>query len=163
MGEFVFGRFSRKGQQLQKILISFLGDEELLKLVFLTNDNPLGSNLPVGFDPYSLLKTRLYTQLYMPPTEEEVVNVCVFYKKARITNRNPNFKNTDFTVAIIMHRDLWDIKGGLRAYEIADRVDRILNKKYATGALSKDWFKDLNYVPVDNLYCAIELNYSNWD
>ena len=163
MNKLSLGRFSEKGKQLQKILIEFLNDEELVKLIYNQSDSPLTQSLPVNFDAYSLLNTRMFTQVYRPPTDSEVVYICVFYKKGGIGGNNTYYKNTDFTVAIVVHRDLWETSDGLRAFDIADRVDYILNMNTTTESLSKDWFKSFRYYPIDDLYGAIELDYSNWD
>lgn len=163
MNKLSLGRFSEKGRQLQKILLEFLNDEKLVKLIYNEVYSPLVPDLPVGFDSYSLLNTRLFTQVYKPPTDSEVVYICVFYKKGGIGGDNTYYKNTDFTVAIVVHRDLWNIEGGLRAFEIADRVDYILNMNTTTESLSKDWFKGFRYYPISDLYGAVELDYSNWD
>ena len=157
------GRFSEKGRQLQKILIEFLNDEYFVKLIHNKNKSPITTALPVNFDNYSLLNTKLYTQVYRPPTDVESVYVCVFYKKGGIGGNNTYYKNSDITVAIIVHRDLWEIEGGLRAFDIADRVDYILNRNNVTESLSNDWFKGFRYYPVDDFYGVIELDYSNWD
>lgn len=163
MNEFSLGRFSEKGRQLQKILIELLNDDKFVRLVYNNDYTPLTTELPEDFDPHSLINTRLFTQVYRPPTGSEVVYICVFYKKVGIGGDNTYYKNTDFTVAIVVHRDLWNIDGGLRAFEIADRVDSILNMNTVTGSLSKDWFKSMRYYPIDEMYGAIELDYSNWD
>ena len=163
MSELNIGRFSRKGQQLQKILIELANDNEFVALVADNAYSPSYNNLGVNFDNYSLINTRLYSQVYMPPTEEECVNVCVFYKRGKITNGNTFYKNSDIKIAIIVHRDLWNIQGSLRAYEIADRVDLLLNRKRVTESLSKDWFTSFDYTPTAEYYQVLELTYSNWN
>lgn len=155
MAKELLGRFHEKGKQLQSILVSFLQDEEFLKLT--QTDFSLPSN------PYSLINTQLYTQVYMPPTDTVSVVVCVFFTKGTIGSNNTYFKNNDFTVAIIVHRDLWHSQNGLRAFDIADRVDYILNRNSTTDSLSTEWFKSFNYSPVDTNYSVLELKYSNWD
>lgn len=163
MGDLAIGRFSEKGKQLQKILLTLVEDDDFVRLVADPNYNPSLLNLESGFNPYSLINTRLYTQVFKPPTDVEIVNVCVFYKKGGIGNGNVYYKNSDITFAIIVHRNLWNIEGGLRAFEIADRIDYLINNKNVTESLSKEWFKNFRYIPVDEFYGALELDYSNWD
>lgn len=164
--ELKIGRFSEKGRQLQSILMALIEDEAFVKLVHNADKTPLETALPNSFDPQSLINTKLYTQVYEPPTDKEVVNVCVYYKRGGIgegRNKTTFYKNSDIGISIIVHRDLWDIEGGLRAFEIADRVDYILNRKSVTGSLSNEWFKKFQYYPVNNSYSVLELFYSNWD
>ena len=163
MAELQIGRFSKKGTQLQNILIALLNDEKFVKLVQSPTRFPLDTIFDVTFDPYSLLNTKLYTQVYQPPTDTKVVNVDVYYTKGGIGNGNTYYKNADLSVSIIVHRDLWEIDGGLRAFEIADRVDYILNRNDVTSSLSSDWFKNFKYYPVNNDYNVLELVYSNWN
>ena len=164
--ELKIGRFSEKGRQLQIILMALIEDEDFVKLVHNVGKTPLETPLPDDFDAQSLINTKLYTQVYEPPTDKEVVNVCVYYKKGGIgegKGKTTFYKNSDIGVSIVVHRDLWDIEGGLRAFEIADRVDSILNRKNVTGSLSHEWFKKFQYYPVNNSYSVLELLYSNWD
>lgn len=155
MANELIGSFHEKGKQLQSILISLLADEEFLRLLSPSFDLPE--------DPYSLIGTQLYTQVYMPPTDTESIVVCVFFNKGDISTKNTHYKNFKFSVAIIVHRNLWNSQDGLRAYDIADRVDYILNRNNTTESLSEDYFTSFKYSPVDTVYNVLEINYENWD
>ena len=164
MADLSIGRFSKKGRQLQDILITLVNDKDFVKLVASSKYDPLNdSDIGDDFDNMGLIGTKIYSQVYEPPVDTAVVNVNVYYKQARITSGNPFYKNSDIVVAIVIHRDLWEMEGGLRAFEIADRVDLLLNRKAVTNSLSKEWFTDMKYYPVSSLYSVVELKYSNWD
>lgn len=152
--DFELGRFDVMGDKLQNILISFLSDEELLKLTqpeYLLPD-----------DPYSLIDTQLYTQLYMPPNDTASIIICVFYSSVRPESGSSFYKNFNINVAIIIHRDLWKINGKLRAFSIADRIDRILNRNNITESLSKDMWTGMDY-SMNSIYNVIQLTYRSWD
>lgn len=161
MANEIVGSFSKFGTSIQNLIIQFLNDDDFVKLVVSPTDNPLSTIFDITFDKYSLKGTRVYSQIYEPPTDQEVVNVCVYYKKGS-RQSNPHYKNVRIGIMIIVHRDLWEISNGLRAYEIAQRVDEIVNREYASLSLSKDFFDTFTYTPVNTLYSAIELVYENW-
>lgn len=155
------GKFSELGSQLQKIIISFVEDEDISKLLYYKHATPLSS--PSVPDPYSLINTQIFPQTYKPPTDEQTVYISVFFGKFNKASNNPYFKRGRLYVNVAIHRDLWVIDNGLRPYEIMHRIDYILNRNDVTGSLSKDWFESATYLPVNDLYNSYTLEYQMWD
>lgn len=156
-----YGNFSDSSKQIQSLLVKMLENDRLTKLIYYTSSTPLSS--PSLVNPYDLLNTRMYTQTYLPPTDEQVVYVCAFYRNFRKDVGNPYSKHGQLEIAIIVHRDLWQCDGFIRPYEIAHEIDNIVNRNSATESLSNDWFVGMDYVPVNDLYNSIILRYSNWN
>lgn len=158
-----YGNFSEVGRQIQNVMISLLGDEELVKLVHYTDvdKNPLGK--PVLNDPYILLNSKIYPQIFLPPTDTEVVYIYVLYQDFKKSAGNPYFKNGLIDIHIVVHRNLYVINDGLRAYEIAHRIDNIMNRGSTTNSLSEDWFTRCRFSMVNDFYSSLILTYSNWN
>lgn len=157
-----YGNFSEVGKQIQNVMITLLDDKELVKLIHYTDSNdPLSK--PVFDDQYSLLNTKVYPQIYLPPTDREVVYIYVLYQDFKKSEGNPYFKHGLIDIHIVVHRDLYVINDGLRAYEIAHRIDNIMNRGNTTGSLSKDWFTRCRFSMVNDLYSSLILTYSNWN
>lgn len=163
MAKQAIGRFSKMGKQLQDILIKLLQDDDIIRLLVDKSDNPLSYVIPDDFDRYSLLRTQLYTQVYMPPTDSEQVVVCAFYNGGGIGGNSTYYKKNKLTIAIVIHRDLWDVEDGLRAYLLADRIDYLLNREYTTDSLSEDWYDKFRYRPVNEYYNVVEIDFLNWN
>lgn len=148
------GNFSNLGEQLQSVILALLADQELVDLVACT---------PTP-DPYSLLNTRIYPDLYRPPTDQEIVYICAYYDKFRKQSTNPYFKHGRLNIRVIYHRNLiYTSDGKLRHYEIMHRIDDIMNRNAVTNSVSKDWFDDASYSPINELYNSFVLTYENWN
>lgn len=163
MADLQIGRFKNKSVQMQNLLIKLLEDDDFVRLIYNNTDTPLADPIPITFDRQGLLKTHLYNQMYYPPMEHEGIIVCVEYARSRISGGNVFYKNTDITVKIIIHRNLWNIDGSVRPFDIADRVDVLFNREYASGSLSKEWFKSMKQYPLSSVHNVLEITYSNWD
>jgi hypothetical protein len=155
------GNFSNIGEQLQKILLEFIANDTLTKLIYYTHSTPMSE--PSLDNPNILLNTQIYPQTYKPPTDRATVYIFVYFDNFYKDNSNPYFKHGNLNVSIVCHRDLWVMKDAIRPYEIMNEIDNILNRKNVSGALSKEWFSRATYLAVSDLYNCMSLTYSNWD
>lgn len=160
MAEQEIGRYYEKGKQLERILSKLLEDGEFLKLM---SPSLIPSNNPQD----ELMYTQLDTQFYYPPVDSE--GIFVFVTPANIRG-DTFFKNTDIKFSILIHRNLWTIKkelrkpSGLRAYEIADRIELLINRENTTKSLSHDFFTSSRQIEIGGgVYQLLELVYSNWN
>lgn len=162
------GRFGKKSKRIFSLISKIIADDDLVKLIYFTDNEPLSHSFPSGFDKVKELRfKRIYNQVYEPPVDTASVILCIYTAKGNMTNGNINYKSTQINVDIIVHRDLWNIEidGETieRAYEIADRIELLTNGKYATESLSKDWLDNFSYIPVQSLYSVLRLVYRNED
>jgi len=156
------GKFSELGKSLQNIVIELINDDELSKLVYYTDYDPLSQ--PSLIDPIGdLYFKRFDPDLFRPPTNEVVVNICVYHSKITTQANNPYFKYGNVSITIIYHRDLVAIEGNLRHYAIMHRIDEILNGKDVSDSVSHDWFNSAIYSTVNEVHNSVTLNYTNWN
>lgn len=155
------GKFSELGDQLGKVIISFVENKNIAKLLYYKDSNPLSQ--PDVPDPYSLINTQIFPLMYKAPTSEETIYISVFFGKIVKSSANPFFKRGRLYVNIAVHRSLWQSDGTIRIYSIMNEIDNILNRGDVTGSLSKDWFESATYVPINDLYQSMTLEYQMFD
>jgi len=150
--------FNDLGKQLQDIVLLILNNEDIAKLIYYP-ENPL-SQPPVP-DPFSLKNTKIYTFPYTPPVSEESVFLCVILDDFRKAD-NIYFKWNSIKFTAIIHRNLWEINGNLRAFAIMSEIDEMINMERVQG-MGKNWFKRCNYYSYNDLYNGYIIEYSGYD
>jgi hypothetical protein len=155
------GQFTDLDDQLQRVIVEILNNENICKLLYYNTPDAL-SQPPVE-DTYSLLRTRIYTQTFKPPTDSQSTYITVFFNDFDALPNNPYLKHGRLFINIMTHRDLWDINGGLRVVKIMGELDLLLNRNRVTNSITKDFFKNAKYTPVSDLYNSYSMTYSNID
>jgi len=156
------GKFSELGNQLQAVMVSFVENENIAKLLTYKDKDIDPLTQPTVADPYALINTQIFPQTYKPPTDEQTVYISVFFGKFYKSN-NPYFKRGRLYVNISCHRDIWASGGRLRVYDLMHEIDSILNRGDTTGSVSQDWFESATYLPINDLYNSYTLEYQMFD
>jgi len=155
------GQFSDLEDQLQRVIVAILGDENICKLLYY--DSPDALSQPPVPDPYALLRTRIYTQTFKPPTDSQSTFITVFFDNFNAVSENPYLKHGRLFVNVMTHRSLWELDNGLRVIKIMAEIDKILNRNRVTNSITKDFFKNANYYAVSDLYNSYNMTYTNID
>lgn len=153
--------FSQIGKQLQKVLIAFTQNQTLCKLVYNTSSTPLSE--PDVVDVASLIDTRFYTQTYKQPTEIKGVFIYAYFQEIQRATKNGYSFHSNLVVTVVCHRELWQIEGGLRVYDIMHEINTILNRKDVMNATSETLFSMAKYAPTNDWSNSMTLVYSSWD
>ena len=153
--------FGDLGNQLQNIVVQVLSNENIAKLLTYTESDNDPLSKPVVADPFGLKNTRLFTQSYRPPTDTAGVFLCILMDDFKKAN-NIYFKWNTIKFMVIVHRDLWEISGNLRAFAIMHELDSLVNMERLQG-MGKNWFKRCNYYTYNDLYNGYIIEYSGYD
>lgn len=153
--------FYRLDKKLQEIIIKFLNDDTISKILYYKDYDAL--SMPSVPDPYNLLKTKVYTQTFRPPVDEEAVFLTVFFESFDAVYANPYLKKGKLYIGLCIHRNLWDIKDGTRAGQLMGAIDEILNRDIVTSSATPDFFRECQYRPISDLYNGYDIIYSNID
>lgn len=156
------GRFSELGTNINYVIQELLKDQDLMKLLFYNNETPLSS--PDIVNPSALLFNNIFPYPKLPLVEEnQKAIITVMFSNARL-NSNIKFKDYKLIFNIMCHVDLWKIRGGLRPYEIAQRIDNIFNEKRGTSlSIGKVIFDDFIYREYNQKFNGFYLCYSLTD
>jgi hypothetical protein len=151
-------RFSELGTNIVEIIQRLLESEELLKLLYYEDDDPLSK--PDVPNPNSLLFNNIYPLSKIPEAEEKQKSIIsIIFTDAKLS-KNQKFKDYKIYFDIMVHVDLWRIKGSIRPYEIAQRIDDIFNElrgtELSTGKVNFCGFRSIRY---NNVYHGFTLSY----
>lgn len=153
--------FTKMDEKLQKIIVEFLNDDTISKLLYYSTPNAL--SLPDVPDKYSLLRTKVYTQLFKPPVNEESTFLIVFFKSFDGVPNNPYLKKGQLYIGISIHRQNWDIDNGTRAGQLIGAIDNIMNRNRTSSSVTQDFFRKCDYRVISELYNGYDLIYDNID
>lgn len=126
--------FGELSNVASKIIDLILKNQELCKLIYYNQSNPL-SQATITNTRSSLLLKQIFPMPKKAPAEtEETTIVNVHLYKSELTNRNKGFADEYIAIDIMTHLNKWLIDDGqIRVYEIVNRIDEMLNNKYLAG------------------------------
>jgi hypothetical protein len=151
-------RFSELGTNIVGVIERLLEDKELLKLLYYECEDPLSQ--PDVPNPNSLIFNNIYPLPKIPEVEESQKSiVSIIFSDAKLS-KNLKFKDYKVYFDIMVHIDLWRIKGSIRPYEIAQRIDDVFNElrgtELSTGNINFCGFRSVRY---NNVYYGFTLSY----
>ena len=152
--------FNQLNDNMQDILIKILANENITKLLYYNNATPLQCATLV--DPTILLKTKIYTQTYVPPTDSQTSILCVWFDDFKQGDNNIAYKCNRVRFSIICHRELWQLDNGIRPFFIMHELDQIFNLKRNVG-MGKNYFIRCDYRSINELYNSYIIDYEMWD
>lgn len=153
--------FTKMDAKLQNIIVEFLNDPIISKLLYYPYDDALSR--PDVPDPYSLLRTQVYTQTFKPPVDAETTFLTVFFKSFDGVSNNPYLKKGQLYVGVCTHRNIWDIDNGTRMGQLIGAIDSILNRNRTSSSVTQDFFRKCDYRAISELYNGYDLIYDNID
>ena len=143
------------GLNLQKIVSRLLANDELIKLLYYENDDPLSQEALSKEQKQKEVFEKLVRTIPRMPAKDDAKSVVLVYvtRAARLTN-NKEFKNVRFSIDVIVPQAAWYIKdSNLRPFAILGQIQKSLDDKTING-LGKiqggDF--DLNFV-TDDIVC----------
>ena len=123
------------GENLQKIITRLMANDELVKLLYYTDKDPLnGANLTQE-EKKSLVYEKLIKivpKVGVKDTSNSVVVVRV--ASGRTNSENSEFRNVDIVVEVFVPLTQWIIKdSNLRPFAILGQIQKSLNDKTING------------------------------
>jgi hypothetical protein len=146
-------------EYMQDILLQIINNKTISKLLYY-NATPL--QCPDLIDPTVLLNTKVYTQTYIPPTDTQACFLSVWFDDFRQGDDNIRFVCNTIRFGVVCHRDLWQIDEGMRVMIIMSEIDKLFNLQKNIG-MGKNYFIDMKYNRVNELYNAYTSNYKMWE
>lgn len=128
------------GENLQKMVKRLMANEDLVKLLYYTDKDPLNHEVvPEGFNTYEeFTKEEVFNKLikFTPrigPTETAQSLVTLLIAQAS-TNENSEFRNVFLQVEVFVPNTQWIIKGtNLRPFAIMGEIQKSLQGKTING------------------------------
>lgn len=149
-------RFKELNDNLMKILETLLSSQDLCKLLYYTNDNPLEQ--PDIQDTTSLLFNKIYPYPFTPNVQDEATSIINVVLTNFRLNQNRSFKDGEICFNILCHINLWKISGGLRPYSILKEIDELFNGERIVG-IGKLEYKNNGLLWANEKYCGYSLVY----
>ena len=154
------GTFEQLDNQVQNIILKLLENENICKLIYYNTEDALTQ--PPVENPTDLIKTHIYTQTYIPPTDEETTYLVVFFDMFdSMDGGNVYLRKGRLYFNVVTHRNLWNIDGGQRVIRLMNEIDKIINKNNVSLSLTKDFFKKANYRPINETFNSYDMLYTN--
>ena len=143
------------GINLQKIVSRLLANDDLVKLLYYTDENPLEHSAPSSEEKKNTIFEKLIKTVPRVGTKDTANSVVVVYvQKAGRISGNKEFKNVRILVDVIVPLTQWYIKSdNLRPFAILGKIQGSLDDKIING-LGKIQGGDfeLNFV-TDDVIC----------
>lgn len=126
--------YQELGINLQKICSRLLANEELVKLLFYTDTDPLSKN-PLTQEQKQKLFNDLICIIPRVGTRDDSKSViAVYVPKALGISGNPEFKEVTIAIDIFVPLTQWIIKdSNLRPFAIMGEIQKSLNGKIVNG------------------------------
>ena len=143
------------GRNLQKIINRLIANDDLVKLLYYTDENPI-EHQPLSLeDKNKLVFEKLIKTVPRVGTKDTANSVVVVYvQKANRIAGNKEFKNVRILVDVIVPLTQWYIMSdNLRPFAILGQIQNSLNEKTVNGLgkISGGDF-ELNFV-TDDVIC----------
>jgi len=151
--------FGNLGKDLYDIMLALMDSQDLMKLLYYTNDNPLGE---ANIEPYDLINLNI---LIVPkiPALEVVRNFLIIRFDNFSLNENFYFKSNRIVIDIVCHNDQWIIQDeSLRPFLIMEKIDEIINRNKFNG-IGKIGFVHADMVAYTEEYTGYSMTYSSTD
>ena len=143
------------GINLQKIVSRLLANDELVKLLYYENDDPLNGTVLTQEAKQKEVFEKLIKTVPRVGTKDTANSVVVVYvQRANRISGNKEFKNVRILVDVIVPLDQWYINSdNLRPFAILGQVQSSLDEKTVNGLgkISGGDF-ELNFV-TDDVIC----------
>ena len=143
------------GQNLQKIIMRLVSNEDLVKLLYYTDDNPLEHPaLTTEQKQKEIFEKLIKTVPHVGTKDTEKSIVVVYVQRATRVTGNKEFKNVRILVDVIVPLTQWYIMGSnLKPFAILGKIQESLDDKTVNGLgkISGGDF-ELNFV-TDDVIC----------
>lgn len=143
------------GSNLQKIVSRLIANDELVKLLYYENDDPLTQAALTAQEKQKLVFEKLIKTLPRVGVKDTAKSIVVVYvQKASKISGNKEFRNVRISVDVIVPLTQWYIKDtNLRPFAILGKVQESLEGKTINGLgkISGGDF-ELNFV-TDDVVC----------
>jgi hypothetical protein len=143
------------GKNLQKIVSRLLANDDLVKLLYYTDDNPL-ENLSLNQEEKQkeIFEKLIKTVPHVGTKDTANSVIVVYVQRANRISGNKEFKNVRILVDVIVPLTQWYIRGdNLRPFSILGEIQKSLDDKTVNGLgkISGGDF-ELNFV-TDDVIC----------
>lgn len=123
------------GRNLQKIVNRLIANDELVKLLYYTDENPIGHQPLSSEDKNKLVFEKLIKTVPRVGTKDTANSVVIVYvQKASRFAGNKEFNNVRILVDVIVPLTQWYIMSdNLRPFAILGQIQNSLNEKTVNG------------------------------
>ena len=123
------------GENLQKIVKRLMANDDLVKLLYYTNSDPLGSeNLSTEMKQEKVFEKLIKTVPRVGTKDTANSVIVVYVQGAHRILGNKEFKSVRILVDVIVPMDQWYIKStNLRPFEILGKIQNSLDDKTING------------------------------
>lgn len=157
-------RFEIMGDNIFQIVHRLLNDQQLLKLIKFTDENPLKHpDLTQEEKDQLFNKNILITPKIPDEDQDKNCYVIVLLDNHTIDPTNNDFKITEIRFDILCPMDRWIInEDSLRPYKIMNRIDVLFNEQKLAG-IGNLSFKDANRLVVSPYLAGYSMNYGHYE
>ncbi|BDR74189.1 hypothetical protein K144316041_p20280 (plasmid) [Clostridium tetani] len=145
------GRLKELNDDINKIITLISKDQDLCKLLTIYDKSNVLEQPDINNTLIELNnKEVISTNRHFPISEKADVKLNIIIGKLK-PSKGGYFKFNNITFEILVHNDLWDVKDGIRALYIADRLEYILsnNRELSIGELE---FSDGDFITKTELF-----------
>lgn len=152
----------------ENIIELFMSNQNLLKLIKYTDENPLSKPDVSGKDLIQLKNANFFNAPIMPPQDMQKTIICYYFDNFVLNNTNNFYKNSFIIIDIFMFNKLIKISNGNRMYKIINQIDGLLNnnRNFGIGQLkftNGHWMhfypnNSINFVDFQFAYQIIDEN-----
>ena len=123
------------GENLQKIVKRLMANDDLVKLLYYTNSDPLGSeNLSTETKQEKVFEKLIKTVPRVGTKDTANSVIVVYVQSAHRIPGNKEFKSVRILIDVIVPMDQWYIKStNLRPFEILGKIQNSLDDKTING------------------------------
>lgn len=145
--------FANLSQSGMTIINMILQNQELCKLIYYKEDNPLEQPDIIDTANKLLMKQLFPLPKKAPAETEETIIVNARFNSGNLTSSNKGFADEYIVIDIMVHLNKWLLKDEkIRTYEILSRIDKLFNNVYVKGL-------SMNYILFDGIS---EIMYSDY-
>lgn len=122
------------GPNLQKICMRLLANNELIKLLYYTNSDPLAQENLDEEEKRRLLHDLICIVPKVGKREDEKCVIAIYVPKAQKISGNKEYKNVSVLIDVFVSLNQWIIKdSNLRPFAILGEIQRSLDGKSING------------------------------
>lgn len=152
-------RFEELNENINTVLMTMLGSQNLCKLLYYNDNNPL--SMPDLTDTGVVLFQNLFITPIVPKIEDTAKSlITVVLDDFSLGRTNTAFKTSKITFNVLIHIDLWMMlgTGKLRPYSILNEIDKLFNQQRILG-IGKLEFSNARWMGISDAWQGYQVNY----
>lgn len=156
-------RFDELNGNINSVLMTMLGSQNLCKLLYYNDDDPF--SMPDLSNTSVTLFNNIYPTPVVPQTTDASKSmITLVLDDFALARNNTAFKTSRIVFNVLIHIDLWTMPGTgkLRPYSILNEIDKLFNQQNIIG-IGQLTFERCRWMGLGDKWQGYQVSYKTYE